>query len=51
MSFLVHLHTGHERTIEKFITSMERSGYALLGFAAYTQTNTRMLKFQRPSYT
>lgn len=44
----VHLHTGHERTIDQFIESMTRSGYSLIGFPIWTHTNTRMLKFHQP---
>ncbi len=45
----IHLHTGHLRTIEEFISSMEVSGYELDSWNPSRMMPTSTLKFRRPT--
>lgn len=45
---IIHLHSGHEWTVEQFITDMEFAGYQFLRRTALTQTNTWYLSFRQP---
>jgi hypothetical protein len=44
----IHIHTGHEKTIEEFIRSMNASGYQFKSRTMQTQTGTCYLVFIRP---
>lgn len=46
----IHLHTGHEKTIDDFINSMEGSGYALAGRVKNFLMPSSTLQFRRASW-
>lgn len=46
---IIHLHSGHERTIDGFISEMERSGYRLAARHKHFTMPSSTLKFHRPS--
>lgn len=46
-TFTVHLHTNHQRTIDRFILSMLASGFYFVSASMETATGTHYLRFSQ----